>query len=115
MNQRTNAGMNELLLYSIPRLQAMLIGAREAVQILPSTHLPELNMQFDVIVTHVDQPDSLFIQRSPNCEDEDVYDVDSTLLDVEDELERLEEMVMNMNKPDYFKKYQPLTQASNGE
>ncbi|KXJ22761.1 RING finger protein 17 [Exaiptasia diaphana] len=96
------------------KLQAMLIGAREADQLLPSTQLPEVDMPFDVIVTHVQQPDCLFIQRSPNCEDDDVYDIDPTLLDVEDELERLEEMQMNINKPDYFKKYEPLSHASKG-
>lgn len=97
------------------RLQAMLIGAREADQLLASTQLPEVDMPFDVIVTHVQQPDCLFIQRSPNCEGDDVYDIDPTLLDVEDELERLEDMQMNINKPDYFKKYEPLSHASEGK
>jgi hypothetical protein len=93
----------------------MLISAREADSMLPRTQLPEVGMPFDVTVTHVEHPESFFIQRSPDFDMEDVYDTDPTLLDVEEELERLEEMALNINKEEYFKKYEPLTHAKTGE
>ncbi|XP_031556532.1 RING finger protein 17-like isoform X2 [Actinia tenebrosa] len=96
------------------KLQAMLISAREADNILPQTQLPEVGMPFDVTVTHVEHPGSFFIQRSPDFDLEDVYDTDPTLLDVEEELEKLEEMAISINQPEYFKKYEPLAHAKKG-
>ncbi|EDO44006.1 predicted protein, partial [Nematostella vectensis] len=98
------------------QIHAMLISAREADSMVSRTELPQIGVTFDVTVTHVSEPDCIYIQRvpPPETDDMDIYDADPTLILAEDELERLERMAEKINGPDYFKNFEPLAAAQKG-
>ena len=99
------------------REQAHKISSREAECVLAQTELPEDGIRFDVTITHIEQPDCLFIQRVPpsGADMRLSDDPDPTLETATYELRMLEQMMTKINAPEYFKKYPPLSTASQGE
>ena len=91
------------------RAHAQKIGSREAECMLARTNLPLDDIRYDVTITHIERPDCLYIQRVPPT------DKDPTLEAAAEELQTLEEIMAKINEPDYFKKYTPLTTASDGK
>jgi len=94
-----------------------MISSREAECVLARTELPGDGIRFDVTITHIERPDCIFIQRVPPTEvDQGISDdPDPTLDSATEELRTLEEIMAKINSADYFKKYTPLTTASEGE
>ena len=84
---------------------------------LTETQLPDLNVHFDVTITHIVEPDCLYIQRVPpsSLDPGLSQDPDPTLAMAEVNLERLEEMAIKINQPAYFKNLQPLSTAWEGK
>jgi len=98
------------------RAHAQMISSREAECVLARTELPGDGIRFDVTITHIERPDCIFIQRVPPTEVDKGFsdDPDPTLESATEELRTLEEIMAKINSADYFKKYTPLTTASEG-
>ena len=66
---------------------------------------------------HLHYSDCLYIQRVPPTDKDPGFsdDPDPTLEAAAEELQTLEEIMAKINEPDYFKKYTPLTTASEGK
>ena len=99
------------------RAHAQKIGSREAECMLARTNLPLDDIRYDVTITHIERPDCLYIQRVPPTDKDPGFsdDPDPTLEAAAEELQTLEEIMAKINEPDYFKKYTPLTTASEGK
>ena len=99
------------------RAHAQKIGSREAECMLARTNLPLDDIRYDVTITHIERPDCLYIQRFPPTGKDPGFsdDADPTLEAAAEELQTLEEIMAKINEPDYFKKYTPLTTASDGK
>lgn len=112
----TSPNINYLTLVH-DRAHAQMISSREAECVLARTELPGDGIRFDVTITHIERPDCIFIQRVPPTEVDKGFsdDPDPTLEDAAEELRTLEEIMAKINSADYFKKYTPLTTASEGE
>lgn len=84
---------------------------------LAHTELPVDDIRFDVTITHIERPDCLFIQRVPPTDEDEGFsdDPDPTLESASEELQALEEIMAKINEPEFFKKYPPLTTATEGE
>ena len=84
---------------------------------LARTNLPLDDIRYDVTITHIERPDCLYIQRVPPTDKDPGFsdDPDPTLEAAAEELQTLEEIMAKINEPDYFKKYTPLTTASDGK
>lgn len=104
-----------LLVYH--RAHAQKISSREAECVLAHTELPVDDIRFDVTITHIERPDCLFIQRVPPTDEDEGFsdDPDPTLESASEELQALEEIMAKINEPEFFKKYPPLTTATEGE
>ena len=94
-----------------------MISSREAECVLARTELPGDGIRFDVTITHIERPDCIFIQRVPPTEADKGFseDPDPTLESAAEELRTLEEIMAKINSADYFKKFTPLSTASEGE
>lgn len=94
-----------------------MISSREAEGMLAHTELPGDDIRFDVTITHIERPDCLFIQRVPPTDKDEGFsdDPDPTLESASEELQTLEEIMAKINEPEFFKKYTPLTTASEGK
>ena len=105
------------LIFLYDRAHAQMISSREAECVLARTELPGDGIRFDVTITHIERPDCIFIQRVPPTDVDRGFsdDPDPTLEGAAEELRILEEIMAKINKPDYFKKYTPLTTASEGK
>ena len=102
--------------FVIFRAHAQMISSREADCMLTHTDLPNDGIRFDVTITHIEQPDCLYIQRVPPTDaDEGLSNEhDPTLEKAASELRSLEQLMAKINEPDFFKKYTPLATATAG-
>jgi len=98
------------------RAHAQKISSREAECVPAHTELPVDDIRFDVTITHIERPDCLFIQRVPPTDEDEGFsdDPDPTLESASEELQALEEIMAKINEPEFFKKYPPLTTATEG-
>ena len=95
------------------------ISSREAENLmqLPPNELPKMGIGFDVTVTHIDEPNFVYLQRvTPSSVDPALsQDPDPTLTIAELYLTELEELAGKINQPKYFSKLAPLSSASEGQ
>ena len=66
--------------------------------------LPEIGVLFDVSVTQVENPDTIFIQRYPATSEEGPFakDEDETLDIAKDQIDELGRISVLMNSPGFF-------------